>query len=285
MRRWATIVMAIGALATSLPTARLSAQQGGAGALIQDPFVYDPTTNPLFIVCSQGVNTTNGGFLLGSLPSSVSVGPCAYAGGIGRAAASWSFGSVIASASMIGGYAGDGLATENAFAGGGGLFEDLLSFGSGVVPTDVVFYYALGFSSEVTPGGAGGVLEFGAKLSAGFQDHFISNVGIGSASFQTSGNTFSFLGFSGLTVTTSWFDPADFAVRASSSFRVTGIQFFANGVDVTSQVTPTFASGHNYHIGAPQQITAVPEPGSIVLLASGLLVVGAVTWRSRQRQG
>ena len=281
IRCWAAIAMTFGAVAIFIPTTPVLAQQGGAGAAVRDELFFEPD-NPLGFACSQGLvglDSYSVSIALSAVPGRVAVGPCAYTGGVGHASASWDFGRLVASASVAGGYGGDGHCCENAFAFAEGIFEDALSFGAGVIPTDVVFYYAL--RSQVSR--ANEFTEFLAILGADFNNRvYVNSPGIGSATFHTSGSIFSFFGYAGLSLSTSYIDPADFAIRGTTAFRVTGLQFFSNGVNVTSQVTPTFASGHHYRIGAPQ-VAVVPEPQTVALLATGLLGIGAVGWQRRRQ--
>lgn len=62
------------------------------------------------------------------------------------------------------------------------------------------------------------------------------------------------------------------------------LQFFdANGVDVSDQVGFLAASGAAYQIGLPDEAVTVPEPGTMLLAASGLgLFAGAARRRPRQ---
>jgi len=64
----------------------------------------------------------------------------------------------------------------------------------------------------------------------------------------------------------------------SHTGRIAYIQAFDdNGTDISDQVQMTTASGTAYQFGAP--VTTAPEPGSLVLLSSGLLALGFGTRR------
>lgn len=266
----------------SSPDGRLLAQQGGAGALIQDPLVGGDNDNPLGFVCSQGIDPL-GTLFLSSLPGSASVGPCSYAGGVGYASASWGFGSIATSARLVGGYSPGSNCCEAAFAGSAGIFRDMLVFNSGFVPTEIVFHYALRLSALQS--GYGGLFDWGAQIGTSFENRvFINGSGTGIATFQTLGaSTFSFFGFSGLSLQSTYVDYADFAAGFASFFDITGIQFFSNGVDVTELVYVTFASGHAYRFGAPLG-TVVPEPGNLLLVATGLLGIALISLRRGRKR-
>ena len=130
------------------------------------------------------------------------------------------------------------------------------------------------------------MINAGAVIGAFDDRQYIRGVGTGTATFPVLGNSlFRFFGFSTLTIQSPYYGVAqgpDFAAAASSSFRITGIQFFSNGVDVTGELPVTFASGHSYHLGAP--VSVVPEPESILLLATGLIAIGLAVQRQRRRR-
>jgi hypothetical protein len=68
---------------------------------------------------------------------------------------------------------------------------------------------------------------------------------------------------------------SDFANTA----RISGFQVFQGTTDITDQVAVSFASGFEVPLGAPPAIA--PEPATVVLLGSGLVLVAVVARRRR----
>lgn len=87
------------------------------------------------------------------------------------------------------------------------------------------------------------------------------------------------------------------ALNASPAINITGSGFSANGFTIADDILgdgPTVGdppatvgtwSVNVFGPGAPYaQFAEVPEPGTFVLFAGGLLALGAKRWRSRQAQ-
>lgn len=171
-------------------------------------------------------------------------------------------------------------------AEGYAVMQDYMQFGSGPLPTEIVFWMALdmGATGVNRALGAGGFLSVGlGGAFAGGPAHAwsyplrgrLGGVRSSSALQVGPGSVFDFHLHSYL------FASARGAGGVRSGGRLEGIQFFRNGTDISNRVDVTFGSGTRYQIGAP--ITPVPEPATVGLVAIGLASMAAARALRRRR--
>jgi hypothetical protein len=74
------------------------------------------------------------------------------------------------------------------------------------------------------------------------------------------------------------------ALAAGSSLTIGDASAFAGGPSGAEADTGAVSSGLNSPLSASPSITPVPEPGTLVLVAAGV-VVGLATWRRKRNRG
>jgi len=181
-------------------------------------------------------------------------------------------------------------------------FSDFVTFGGGPTPSSIVFWIFSNwsFSSNAAVGFAG--VTQNPFVAAAWSQSFIPGAGLTPIVFAgggltspptNGGNThlaFSWNGAGvfnfGLQVHANVSDILGGGTQTTAvNATVAGIQVLdLSGTDITRQVVLSFGSNTNYHLGTPGgPVSAVPEPQSVALVATGLLVFAIGAWRRRHR--
>ena len=242
-------------------------------------------------------------FLATTTPNvALSCPPSAVANGVGTASAMLNYGAISASAFMSS-------AGSHGFSDAVARVEDVFTFGAGPIPTDVFFLISASWSVTGTnqnpgpsydPSGYANIqtgIGSGSQYVNWSQDLDFPNAGLNPLTqYRSETNTFSFPtlpgGFVSLptggsatflftfaAVVYAYFNLGSGSYTVSNSSSIDAIRFYADGVDITDQVTATSRSGHDYGFDAP---VTTPEPGALALMATGLLALSLV--RRGQKQ-